>query len=281
MGEYPRPQLVRERWMNLNGIWQYQEATSYTDDIPTGTLSKEILVPFPVESAISGVMQHAENMWYRRTFTVPESWAGEKVLIHFGAVDYKCEVFINGASLGEHAGGYDPFTFDITIRLNESGPQEITLKVTDPTDAGGQPRGKQTLNTGGIMYTCSSGIWQSVWLEPVPATSILELKMIPDVDQSALSIKASTSGPARDLSVDVEIFDGTTSVATFTGAANIPLDITVPNAKLWSPDSPFLYDMKVILKSGTTKIDSLTSYFGMRKISKAQVDDYKIIMLNN
>lgn len=281
LGEYPRPQMVREKWMNLNGIWQYQTGTGFTQAVPTGTLSAKILVPFPVESAISGVMQHAENMWYRRTFTIPTGWNGKNVLIHFGAVDFKCEVYINRQSMGIHTGGYDPFIYDITSKLTVNGPQEITVKVTDPTDAGGQPRGKQTLSPGGIMYTCTSGIWQSVWLEPIPTTAISEIKLVPDVDNSYLKFKAVTKGSASNLTVTVEVKDGETTVSNYSGNANTDLVIPIPNAKLWSPDSPFLYDLKITLKSGSTKIDSLSSYFGMRKISMAQVGDYQKMMLNN
>jgi len=194
LGEYPRPQMVREKWMNLNGIWQFQPGSGITESLPKGRLTSKILVPFPVESALSGVMKHYDKMWYRRTFTVPANWAGERLLVHFGAVDYECEVFINNQSVGVHKGGYDHFSFDITSNLKSRGKQEITVRVFDPTDAGGQPRGKQTLNPGGIMYTPSSGIWQTVWLEPMPQTSISDIKLIPDIDNSTLTLKAITSG---------------------------------------------------------------------------------------
>jgi len=281
LGEYPRPQMVREKWMNLNGIWQFQPGLSVTEAQPKGKLASKILVPFPVESAISGVMKHYDKMWYRRTFTVPTNWAGQRLLIHFGAVDYECEVFVNKLSVGVHKGGYDPFSFDISSKIKGQGQQEITVRVSDPTDDGGQPRGKQTLHPGGIMYTPTSGIWQSVWLEPLPQTAISDIKLVPDVDNSTLSLKAFTSGNAAGLTVDVEVKDGTNTVATFSGNANADLVIQVPNPKLWSPVSPFLYDLKITLKSGNAKIDSLTSYFGLRKISMAQVGEFKKMMLNN
>ena len=281
LGEYPRPQMVRENWMNLNGIWQFQPGVSATESVPAGKLSSKILVPFAEESAISGIMEHHDRMWYRRTFTIPAAWTGERVLIHFGAVDFESEVYINGQSKGIHKGGYDPFTYDITSGLTAGGPQTVTVRAFDPTDAGGQPRGKQTLYPGGIMYTPTSGIWQSVWLEPIPQTAISDIKLVPDVDNSSLKIKAITSGTATGLTVNVEVKDGATTVATFSGIANADLVIPVANPKLWTPDSPFLYDLKITLKSGTTSIDSLTSYFGMRKISMAQVDSYKKMMLNN
>jgi hypothetical protein len=280
-GEYPRPQMVRQNWMNLNGIWQFQPGISLTEAIPTGKLSSKILVPFPVESAISGIMTHYDKMWYRRTFTIPTSWAGQHIILHFDAVDYQTEVFINGQSLGVHKGGYDPFMFDITSYLVGTGAQEVTVKVYDPTDAGGQPRGKQTLNPGGIMYTPTSGIWQPVWLEPIPQTAITDIKLVPNVDNSTLKFRATTTGTATGLTVSVEVNDSVNTVTSFTGNANVDLVIPVPSPKLWSPDSPFLYKLKITLKSGTTAIDSLSSYFGMRKISSGTVGNYKKMMLNN
>jgi hypothetical protein len=280
-GEYPRPQLVRNAWMNLNGIWQFQPSISLTEALPTGKLISKILVPFPVESAISGIMIHYDKMWYRRLVTIPTAWAGQRIILHFDAVDYQTEVFINGQSIGIHKGGYDPFMFDITSYLTGAGAQEITARVYDPTDAGGQPRGKQTTNPGGIMYTPTSGIWQPVWLEPVPQTAISEIKVVPNVDNSTLVFRATTSGTATGLVVSVDINDSINTVTSFTGNANADLVIPVPNAKLWSPNSPFLYKLKVTLKSGTTPIDSLNSYFGMRKISLGTVGNYKKMFLNN
>ena len=280
-GEHPRPQMARSQWLNLNGIWQFQPANSLTETLPAGKLSSKILVPFPVESAISGVMTHYDKMWYRRTFNVPETWAGERVLLHFDAVDYQTEVFINNVSLGIHKGGYDPFTYDITSYLKAGQPQEVTVRVFDPTDNGGQPRGKQTLYPGGIMYTPSSGIWQPVWLEAVPQSYISDIRLIPNVDNSTLKFKAITTGAATNLSVTVDVMDGASKVTSFTGNVNTDLTISVPGAKLWTPDSPFLYDLKIKLNNGTTVVDSLSSYFGMRKISIGQVGNYKKMMLNN
>jgi hypothetical protein len=281
LGEYPRPQMAREKWLNLNGIWQFQPGVSLTEAQPKGTLSAKILVPFPVESAISGVMKHHDKMWYRRTFTVPADWKGQRLLVHFGAVDYECEVFVNKQLVGTHRGGYDPFSFDITSKIKGRGKQEITVHVSDPTDNGGQPRGKQTLHQGGIMYTPTSGVWQTVWLEPLPQTAISDIKLVPNVDNSTLALKAFTSGAATGLTVAVEVKDGAKTVTTFAGNANADLVIPIPNAKLWSPNSPFLYDLKITLKSEGKDIDNLTSYFGMRKISMAQVGEYKKMMLNN
>jgi len=281
LGEYPRPQMVRQNWMNLNGIWQYQPGVSANDVLPVGKLTSKILVPFPVESAISGVMEAHDRLWYRRTFTVPAEWAGQRILIHFGAVDYEAQVYVNGHSLGIHKGGYDEFSYDITSYIEGTGAQELTVRVFDPTDLAGQPRGKQTLNPQGIMYTSTTGIWQTVWLEPTPQTSISNIKMTPDVDQSVLNLKISTKGNATNLTVSVAVKNGETVVATFNGAANSNLVIPISNAKLWSPDSPFLYDLDIKLNSNGSGVDSLKSYFGMRKIAMNKVGAYYKMFFNN
>ncbi|MDR0700017.1 MAG: family 43 glycosylhydrolase, partial [Tannerella sp.] len=279
--EYPRPQMVREKWLNLNGIWQFQPAASATEALPAGNLSREILVPFPVESALSGIMEQHENVWYRRSFTVPEDWAGQQVLLHFGAVDYTCEVFINRESIGTHQGGYDPFSFDITDKLTGAGAQDIALRVSDPTDAKGYPRGKQTLYPGGIMYTSTTGIWQTVWIEPVPQNyAIADFRMVPDIDNAVLKFYPAVRGKYR-----FKIYDRGTEIADWEkdiSGSSAGADLAIPQPiKLWSPDSPFLYDMKVFRINGTEIVDSVSTYFGMRKISKQLVDGYQRMMLNN
>ena len=279
--EYPRPQMAREKWMNLNGLWQYQPGTTADESVPKGKLTATILVPFPVESALSGVKEHHERIWYRRTFTVPKEWKGQRLLLHFGAVDYASQVYINGKSIGEHTGGYDPFSYDITPFITNTGEQEITVKVFDPTDAGGFPRGKQTLNPRGIMYTSVTGIWQTVWLEPVPETNINTIKIIPDIDKSVLKLTVNTEGNATGLSVAVKVKEGSTVVQSKTGKPNTELIIPVPNAKLWSPDQPFLYDLQVSLVKGSATRDVINSYFGMRKISVENEDGFKKLFLNN
>jgi len=226
-------------------------------------------------------MKHYDKLWYRRTFTVPTAWSGQRILLHFGAVDYRSEVFINGQSLGIHSGGYDPFTLDITSKLTGSGPQVLTVRVYDPTSTGGQPRGKQALNPASIMYTCTSGIWQSVWLEPVPQTSISDIRIVPDVDLSVLNLTVTTNSTATNQTVTVIVKDGQNVVSTFNGNVNTNLSIPISNPKLWSPDSPFLYDLDITLNSEKVLIDHLTSYFGMRKISIAEIDGYQKMMLNN
>ena len=279
--EYPRPQLVREKWMNLNGLWQFQPGTGEAEAMPKGSLARTILVPFPVESALSGVMEHHERLWYRRKFTVPGDWKGQDVMLHFGAVDYESEVFVNGKSLGIHSGGYDPFSFNISPYLTAQGEQDITVRVFDPTDKAGYPRGKQTLNPRGIMYQSVTGIWQTVWLEPVPKAGISDIVITPDVDGGRVKIKVNSPDAAAGAAITLVVKDGSKTVQTISGKPNSELSVPVPNAKLWSPDDPFLYDLAISLMNGKTRTDGVTSYFGMRKISVENSDGYKKLFLNN
>ena len=280
--EYPRPQMVRRDWLNLNGVWEYQPGSA-NDATPTGKkLASEILVPFPVESALSGVMEHHDRLWYRRMFTVPQAWNGKQVLLHFGAVDYECEAFLNGKSVGLHRGGYDPFSFDVTSFLSGyEEPQELVVRVYDPTDAGGQPRGKQTTHPAGVIYTSTTGIWQTVWLEPVARGGVADLKLVPDVDAGRLRMTVNTLGNVPGESVRVTMRDGATVVQTAIGAVGEEFPVPVPNAKLWSPDAPALYDLQVSVVTATGQvIDEVGSYFGMRKIELADVNGVKKMFLN-
>ena len=284
--EYPRPQMVRENWLNLNGVWEYQSGKD-GDPVPFGQkLNSEILVPFPVESALSGVMEHHERIWYRRNFNVPTAWKGKQLMLNFGAVDYEAEVFINGQSLGVHTGGYEPFSLNITPQLKENGPQEIIVRVFDPTEKGGQPRGKQTTQPGGIMYTPTTGIWQTVWLEPVEARSIGSLHIVPDVDNKSVkvTVNAVTTGTSRPRTTDevlVNVKDGTNVIGTLRGTPGAEMTIAMPNPKLWSPDSPFLYQLDVALIDDKKQVDHVDSYFGMRKISVGMADGFQRLLLND
>ncbi len=264
--DYPRPQLVRTDWFNLNGLWDYAITPDSANEAPP--FAGKILVPFPVESALSGVMIHFDEhskLWYHRSFSVPESWRGRRIRLHFGAVDWRCEVRVNEHNIGQHQGGYDAFTFDVTDALRWKGAEEITVCVTDPTE-GDQPRGKQLRKPEGIFYTSTSGIWQTVWLEPVPEPCIDSLKCVPDVDAKALRLRAAVNGFSDTVRVKAVASIGGKEIGTVTGLANADLVLGVPNPHLWSPDDPFLYDLKVTLQDGDKVLDSVSSYFGMRKI---------------
>lgn len=277
--EYPRPQMVRSNWLNLNGIWQF-EPTTTSAPVPTGqTLTNEILVPYPMESAISGVMQYSEFSWYRRTFAVPSAWNGQRIILHLDAVDWQATVYVNGQEVGIHQGGYDPFSYDITPYLN-GGSNELIIGVFSPEDNGGQPRGKQTLYPGGIMYTSSSGIWQPAWLEPVDASGIQNLQIVPDVDNSRVRLTVNCYAPSG-VTVNVVVTSNSIPVASTAGDPQTELDIPVHNPNLWSPENPFLYGLQIwAVHNGVTN-DAVTSYFGMRKISVVTTNGVPQIYLNN
>ncbi len=282
--EYPRPALKRDcKWQNLNGLWDYA-ITKRTDSRPEN-FDGQILVPFCVESSLSGVgkaISEDQTVWYHRTFTLDDQSDAKRWLLHFDAVDYEADIWLNGKYLGCHRGGYDPFTFDISS-VAVAGENEIILSVWDPTDKGNQQRGKQVLKPKGIYYTATTGIWQTVWLERVPQTYIENLRITPDVDSGTVAIKPSVLGPARSYKVKYEIkCDGEVIASAMSGLKETAT-MEIPNAKLWSPDSPFLYDLdaSVIDNSGKA-LDSVQSYVGMRKISFAKdTDGFNRLMLNN
>ena len=264
--EYPRPQMVRDSWQNLNGLWDYAITARSVSSAPD-SYDGEILVPFPIESVLSGVTRGltiSNVLWYRRTIELEPS--DETVLLHFGAVDWEATVWVNGTEIGSHRGGYDPFSFDITDALSDSGQQEIIVRAWDPTDQAYQPRGKQVNSQEGIWYTPTTGIWQTVWLETVPQQYIEDFRIIPDIDESTLTVNVDIAGGNSPLTVQVQAFDGETVIADVTGASDSTISLNIDNAKHWSPDSPFLYDLKISLLDGETVIDSVDSYFGMRKI---------------
>jgi hypothetical protein len=276
--DYPRPQLVRPDWVNLNGLWQY--AVQPSDDEQPTTWQGEILVPYPIESALSGVMKRVqpdERLWYRRTFERPKLADGCRLLLHFGAVDWKCTAWVNGKEVGQHTGGYDPFTFDVTDALQD-GENELVVAVTDPTNQGGQPRGKQDLNPHGIWYTPVTGIWQTAWLEPVPAKYVSSLKITPRVDDDALEVIVNPSDAAKSSRVRITASDQGKQFAQQEGQVGEAISIPMQDAKLWSPDSPQLYDLKVELLNGDQVVDQVDSYFAMRKIEVAK-DDQGILRL--
>ncbi|MFN3665574.1 MAG: glycoside hydrolase family 2 protein, partial [Sediminibacterium sp.] len=274
LNEYPRPQLTRNNlpngqasWTNLNGLWDY----SITDEKTTASdYAGKILVPYPIESSLSGVkkpLKPTDRLWYKRTFETATK-TGEKTILHFGAVDYQCWVYLNGKAIGSHEGGYTAFSFDITPYIR-SGENELVVKVYDPSDAGIGPRGKQVLNPANIYYTSSSGIWQTVWLESVPEKYITQITITPNIDKSSVAIKV---GAATDEPITITL-DGKTT----TGNANQLINIPIKKARLWSPADPFLYDLDI--KMGN---DQVKSYFGMRKVSvQKDVQGHERIFLNN
>ena len=281
--EYPRPQMVRKEWKNLNGQWDY--AIVAKADARPAEWDGRILVPFCVESALSGVRRNValdEKLWYRRSFEVPAGWKGQRVILRFGAVDWEADVFINGHRLGRHRGGYTPFSFDITGYLKPGASQELLVSVWDPTDQGTQPRGKQVNEPRGIWYTAVTGIWQTVWLEPVPEVSIDALKAVPDIDKGVLRLTVTPSAPAESLTVEAVATDGGAKVGEASGPAGQPLELAVRNAKLWSPESPHLYDLKVTMSRAGQVVDEVDSYFGMRKSSLGKDQHGNLrMMLNN
>jgi len=281
--EYPRPQLVRSNWMNLNGPWQYAILPKNEVAIPAA-YQGTILVPFAVESALSGVGKTVCNdsvLWYRRTVAVSNA-KGKTVLLYFGAVDWKCTVYVNGKEAGSHQGGYDPFTIDITGVLKSGANQDITVMVWDPSDDGPQPRGKQVKAPHGIWYTPVTGIWQTVWLETVPQTYIATTRQTPDIDQKTVAVKAVVEKPQVGDKVIVSAWDGNINVAEQTVLPNADALLPINSPKLWSPKSPFLYDLRYSVVRNGKVVDEVKSYFAMRKIAMAPDNNgIQRMLLNN
>lgn len=280
--DYPRPMMVREDWKNLNGLWEYAIVKKGTPS--PESYQGQILVPFAVESSLSGVMKEVgstNELWYATTFDVPQNWQEKDILLHFGAVDWKAEVWINDIKIGFHEGGYTPFYFNITPFLSE-GMQRLTVKVWDPTNDGPQPRGKQVKDPKGIWYTPVTGIWQTVWLEPVAKKRITRLKTVPNIDNATLTVSTEVHGAVFGDILEVSAYDGTTLVTTTKAAVGEDVLLSISNPKLWSPERPFLYDLTIKLISKGTVTDIVKSYFGMRKIALKK-DNFGIVrmQLNN
>ncbi len=268
--EYPRPQLVRKNWQNLNGLWQYAILPKAQEETIPASFAGNILVPYAVEAALSGVGKTVGKdsiLWYKRVITLPAIKKDQQLILHFGAVDWRCTVYVNGKKAGTHQGGYDPFSFDITSFLKKGKEQEIAVSVWDPSDEGPQPRGKQVKKPNGIWYTPVTGIWQTVWLETVPTTYIVSTKQTPDIDTKTLSIQTKVANAQTGDLVRVTAFDGAAKLSEYTVTAGEDIKVVVNDPKLWTPENPFLYTLKVaILRSGKV-IDEADSYFAMRKIS--------------
>lgn len=275
--EYPRPQMVRGNWQNLNGLWDYV-VTDSSDAQPLRYKGK-ILVPYPIESALSGVngrLLPNQQLWYHRSFSINKKLQDKKYLLHFGAVDFLAKVYVNKKEIGKHQGGYQNFSLDITDALKD-GSNDILISVFDPSDKGINPHGKQVLNPQGIMYTAVSGIWQTVWIETVPKVFIESIKLIPDIDKEQLQVLVATNLNKPEYSVEIY-----SNGKRATGKVGTPFTFPVPNPRLWSPDNPFLYNISIRLVNNGRVIDTIGSYFGMRKIEiKEDPAGISRIYLNN
>ena len=310
---YPRPQLKRDRWENLNGLWDYAIRPKAVPQ--PARMDGQILVPFPVESKLSRVARKVtpdQRVWYRRNFTVPANWAGQHIMLNFGAVDYAATVLVNGSVVGSHKGGYDTFGFDITDYLKR-GENELVVEVTDPNSTGEQPRGKQILDPSGIWYTAVTGIWQTVWLEPVPALHIADVRATPDIDRQVIDVDVATNaGTDGTAAVRLTASAGGKVIAQTIVRANRHARLAIPNAHLWSPEDPYLYDLKAELLTVKAPYadqhaaydarftqgeqqayahaevvgapsDTVQTYFAMRKISigPGPVHNQPVMLLNN
>lgn len=282
--EYPRPQLERELWMNLNGWWEY--AIRPDADSEPGEYDGVIRVPFPLESELSGVqrpLKPDQTLWYRRVFSIPSSLGDQQILLHFGAVDFECQIWINGCEKGAHQGGYLPFSFDITSAI-KPGENEIVVAVKDSTDQGLQERGKQVLDPKGIWYTAISGIWQTVWLEPVPKFYIENIRVTPDVDMNEIQVEIflSDRDAAADLNCEIRLRDGMRIVDVIEIRSDQTAYLKVSHPVLWSPENPHLYDLEISLKQGDIVLDQVESYTAMRKFDLRRDDDGHLrFALNN
>ena len=290
--EYPRPQMIRSAWMNLNGLWDYAVTEASAE---TFTAEGQILVPFALESSLSGVgkrLNKGEALWYEREFTVPRAWKGKNVILHFGAVDWMAEVYVNDVLIGEHRGGYDPFSFDVTSALKKSGRQVLKVKVQDASDNSLQPRGKQCIINAGIWYTPVSGIWQTVWLEPVAPAYVKNYYAVSDIDKGEIAFEVDAKVAEGDV-VKVALLEGGVGYSAENPSQNVISEAVVENGKAvvkvadvktWSPDSPYLYGVKVSVERNGKVVDSVDGYTAMRKIAIAQdssLNKYKRMALNN
>lgn len=281
--EYPRPQLERTDWVNLNGEWEY--AIKPKGEVEPNSFDGNILVPFAVESSLSGVQKEVgENneLWYKRSFAVPANWKNKDVVLNFGAVDWKADVFVNDILIGSHQGGFTPFSFNITPYLTGKSNQKLVVRVWDPSDRGYQPRGKQTSNPEGIWYTPVTGIWQTVWLESVATNHITSVKSIPNIDNGTMNVTVGTSQPCNTAVVEVKLLDKGQVVASAKGIQGKELRLAVQNPTLWDTSNPYLYDMKVSLTKDGKVVDDVKSYTAFRKISsKRDANGMMRMQLNN
>ena len=264
--EYPRPDAKRDNWLNLNGLWDY--AITDSESTPENWDGK-ILVPYPVESALSGVKRRVgkqEYLWYKRTFRIPGSWEKQQILLNFEASDWETTIYIDGQEAGKHKGAYDPFSINITEYLNRQKDHELLVRVSDPTDQGTQPRGKQVSVPGGIWYTPVTGIWQTVWIEPVPDSYITSFRSVSNIEAATITFSTGIVNPCNN-KLDISILRDGKVIASGTGNSNDNITLRIPEPKLWTPENPFLYSVIIELKENQRTIDKITGYSGLRKIS--------------
>lgn len=277
--EYPRPMMVRSDWQNLNGLWQY--AITPKGEKTPASYDGDILVPFCVESALSGVQKTVGQdnaLWYERTFSIPANWKNNRILLHFGAVDWMTDVWVNGIKVGSHTGGYASFTFDITQALLYK-ENKLVVRVWDPTDKSYIPRGKQVSNPEGIFYTAVTGIWQTVWLEPVPDAYIQSVNTTPDLDKATVKVDIDFSNPTADDLYWVDVIYEGEKVAEGKSINGQPVEVNMPEGFLtWTPDHPFLYDLNIKVFRKGKQIDAVDSYFAMRSFGTRR-DDNGIVRL--
>jgi hypothetical protein len=266
--EYPRPQMARTRWMSLNGVWGYMgrsEQAALAAPPPANEYHEQILVPYPTESALSGIQRHDDQMWYRTVFKLPSTWRGRRLLLHFGAVDQIATVWVNNQQVAYHEGGYTEFSADITRALRPGSQQELTVRVEDRNEANPFPVGKQRNRPEGMFYTGASGIWQTVWLEPVRTEHIDKLDITPDLTGFTITPRVSGTDNKR-VQVVVSKPGGGAATAR-SGPPGAPLRVPVLSPRLWTPDDPYLYDIKVRLVGPSGKVvDEVSSYAGLRTI---------------
>jgi hypothetical protein len=295
--EYPRPQMVRSAWLNLNGLWDYAleaipfeplqgltDKPSFTKGNPPDSWDGQILVPFAIDSPLSGVMKILrpdQRLWYRRTVSVPDDWIDKRILLHFQAADWETSIYLNGVDLGQHRGGYDPFSIDLTEHFR-SGDNEIIVCCWDATEHQSQALGKQILpeDRKGFRYQPTGGIWQTVWLEAVPDTYIQSLHITPDVDNSLVHIQVQGEGLAGS-KIRVTALVDNQDISHIESDSSHMIDLQIPDPMLWNPDTPFLYDLRVDVIQADTVIDSVTSYFGMRKITMGEDENGIVRILLN
>jgi hypothetical protein len=266
--DYPRPQMARKKWLNLNGVWDYlghSVGTGMDSPPAPGAYPEQILVPYPVESGLSGIQRHDDEMWYRKAFRIPGDWRGQQVLLHFGAVDQIATVWVNGRQVARHEGGYTEFSADVTEALRWSEAEEVTVRVQDRNEAAPFPVGKQRNRPGGLFYTGASGIWQTVWMEPVATAHLDRLDITPDL--GSLTVTPRVSGASDEQVMVFVNKPGGRLVAFASGRADEPIRLPIPKPHLWSPDDPYLYDLKVALVAPSGEVvDAVSSYAGLRTI---------------